>query len=180
MTDALTKGQATSAFPKALCGALLLLSLLLLAACSYNTDFVIVNDAGSPVEVSYSFKNWNGPADCCPSRPAKIALAKLNDSETAWTELRPGNFQFDRATGVVTVTLAPSEALRVARYYNWSGHGDRSDDRNFQIDAVRITGQNGSLYYEGLQAQYQFRSEDGRLYKLTYYGWGDKRDDRGR
>jgi hypothetical protein len=165
---------------RALCGALLALPLLLLAACSYSTDFVVVNDSGSPVEVSYSFKDWREPRDCCPSRPLKKALAKLDDDDVEWTELRAEDFQFDRAVGVVTVTLAPSEVLRVDVQSNWGGHGDRRDDENFRIASLRITGESGSVYYEGLQAQYQFRSEDGRLYKLTYYGWGDKRDDRGR
>lgn len=71
-------------------GALRLLSLVLflpaLSACSYRTDFVIVNDSGSSVEVRYTFKRGRRQANCCPQRPAKIPLDKLGDDDTPWRE----------------------------------------------------------------------------------------------
>lgn len=174
------RGRAIFRWPRALCGALLALCALALAACSYSTAFVIVNDSGSPVEVSYSFKNWRAGNECCPTPPAKRPLDKLDDADAEWALLRPEEFRFDAAAGVVTVTLAPAEALLVERETNFRGHGDRSDDEFFRLSSVRITGAGGTLHYEGRQAQYQFQWQDDNLYKLTYYGWGDKRDERGR
>jgi hypothetical protein len=173
--DALKQIRATSTVLRALCGTLLALSLMAHTACSYFTDFVIVNDSGSPVEVSYSFRNWRESGECCPERPAQKPLDKLDDNDVAWRELRAEEFQFDRATGTLTLTLAPSEVLRVTTQSNWRGHGDLSDDKSFAIDSVRISGANGGVLYEGMQAQYQFQRQDANLYKLTYYGWGDKR-----
>ena len=176
----MTKGRATSTGLRALCGTLLALSLTALAACSYITDFVVVNDSGSPVEVRYTFRNWREGNACCPERPAKKALDKLDDGDVRWTELRDGEFTFDSATGTLTATLLPTEALRVDEQSGWRGHGGRREDDVFSIASVSITGANGRVYYDGMQAQYQFRRENDSLYKLTYYGWGDKRDDRGR
>jgi hypothetical protein len=65
--------------------------------------------------------------------------------------------------------------VRVYQYPGWRGHGDSHDDELFGIGSLRIAGANGTAYFEGKQAQYQFRRENDQLYKLTYYGWGDKR-----
>jgi hypothetical protein len=174
----LTRGRATSKWPRAFCGALLALCVLALAACSYSTEFVIVNDSGSPVEVSYSFKNWRAGGECCPTRPAKRPLAKLDDADAGWGRLRPEEFRFDAAAGVVTVTLAPAEALLVERVSGY--RGDRDLDDFFRLASVSMTGAEGTVYHEGRQVQYQFQRLDDNLYRLTYYGRGDKRDDRGR
>lgn len=74
----------------------------------------------------------------------------------------------------MTLTLGPGEALRVAAETNWRGHGDGGDDESFAIESVRVAGANGGASYEGRQAQYQFLRESVSLYRLTYYGWGDK------
>ncbi len=153
--------------------ALVALALTALAACSYMTDFVVVNDSGSPVEVTYSFKNWRNTGGSV-ERPWKTTLKQLDDANS-WQRLEPVEFSHDPVAGTVTVTLAPSEVVRVYQYPGWGGHGDSHDDELFGIGSLRITGANGTVYYEGKQAQYQFRWENDKLYKLTYYGWGDKR-----
>jgi hypothetical protein len=156
---------------------LLSLGLLLsaLSACSYMTDFIVVNDSGSPVEVRYTFKaaHYSGP-------PAKKPLDKLDDDHTPWRKVPEGEFSNDPGARAITVTLGPGEALRVFEGANWRSHGDRDDDDSFALDSVRITGANGVVEYEGRQAQYQFQWKDDSLYQLTYYGWGDKRHDGGR
>lgn len=160
--------------------ALLLSALSALSACSSETDFVIVNDSGWPVEVRYTFKSGYRYEKCCSEPPAKKALDKLDDDHTLWRDLSPGELSYDPAAGAVTLTLSPGEALRVFRGSGWQGHGGRSEDESFIIGSVRIAGANGIVEYEGRQAQYQFQRRDDNLYKLTYYGWGDKRDDGGR
>lgn len=166
------RGRATSKWPRALCGTLLALCVLALAACSYSTEFVIVNDSGSPVEVSYSFKNWHEGDACCPTRPAKRPLAKLDDADAGWGWLRPEDFRFDPVAGVVTVTLAPAEALLVERVSGYRGHGDNDDF--FRLASVSTTGADGAVYHEGRQAQYQFQRVNDNLYRLTYYGRGEQ------
>ncbi len=165
---------------RALCGSLLALSLLALSACSYSTDFVVVNDSGSPVEVHYTFKSRYRHDTCCSERPAKKPPAKLDDDDTPWRDVPAGEFSYDRAAGAVTLTLHPGEALRVAIEINWRGHGDPGRDGFFEIESLRIAGAGGVVRYEGMQAQYQFQRHGAQLYKLTYYGWGDKRHDGGR
>jgi hypothetical protein len=158
----------------------LVLLLSALTACSYVTDFVVVNDSGSPVEVRYVFKSRFRQDECCPHRPAKKASAKLDDEDAAWRALAPGEFSYDPAAGAVTLTLAPGEAASVFSRSGWRGHGEHGDDDSFALDSVRVAGAGGLLLYEGRQAQYQFQRQDASLYKLTYYGWGDKSYDGGR
>jgi hypothetical protein len=162
------------------CGLLLAASLLTFSSCSTTTEFVIVNDSGSAVEVRYAFKPSLDLARCCPQQPAKKALDKLDDDEAPWRKLGAGEFAYDPATGTLTVTLGPGEVLGVVSYSNWGGHGGESEDQFFPLASVRIAGASGAVSYEGLQAQYQFQRGDDRLYRLTYYGWGDKRDGRGK
>ena len=157
----------------------LVLLLSALSACSSITDFIVVNDSGSPVEVRYTFKRGQRYEQCCSYRPAKKPLAKLGDDDVRWGEVPAQEFTYDPGAGAVTLTLGPGEALRVFEGLNWGGHGDVHNDENFAIASVRITGANGVVQYEGRQAQYQFQWHDGSLYRLTYYGWGDKRDGRG-
>ncbi|MCA1621929.1 MAG: hypothetical protein LC795_22170 [Acidobacteria bacterium] len=176
----MSEGRATSAGLRTLCGALLALSLLALPACSYSTDFVVVNDSGSPVEVRYTLKSRYRRDECCTVRPAKKAFDKLDDGDTPWRDVPAGEFSHDRAAGAVTLTLYPGEALRVAKGSNWRGHGDSSGDEFFEIESISIAGAGGGVHYEGRQAQYQFQQQDSQLYKLTYYGWGDKAYDGGR
>ena len=151
----------------------LALALLAFPACSTITDFVVVNDSGSAVEVRYTFKDGRGAA-CCPVRPAKKPLDKLDDSEVPWRELGEGEFSYDPAAGAVTVSLGPAEALRVDARWNWRGHGGEYEDKYFNVQSLGIKGASGAVHYEGGQAQYQFQRVDASLYKLTYYGWEDK------
>jgi hypothetical protein len=163
-----------------LCGLLLAASLPVLSSCSSMTEFVIVNDSGSAVEVRYTFKGHPDRETCCPEKPAKKPLDKLDDDEARWRTLGADEFSYDPATGSVTLTLAPAEALRVDQQLNWGGHGGEREDEFFHIASVRIAGAGGVVSYEGMQAQYQFQHEDDNLYRLTYYGWGDKRGARGK
>lgn len=160
------------------CGLLLAASLLTFSSCSTITEFVVVNDSGSAVRVSYSFKKRGDRSSCCVSQPAKKALDKLADEDAAWRELRGDEFAYDPATGTLTLTLAPSEVLRVSSEVNFAGHGVR--DEYFPVESLHVAGESGAAYYEGRQAQYQFKRESGSLYKLTYYGWGDKAHDGGK
>ena len=180
MSDALGEGRATAAGLRTLCGTLLALSLLALTACSYGTDFVVVNDSGSPVEVRYTLKSRYRRDECCSVRPMKKAFDKLGDDDTPWRDVPAGELSYDRAAGAVTLMLQPGEALLVAQGINFRGHGDRSDDEFFQLESIHIAGAGGVVRYEGRQAQYQFQQQDRQLYKLTYYGWGDKAYDGGR
>jgi len=175
VTGDLGKVRATSTGLRALCGSLLATALLALAACSYSTDFVVVNDSGSPVTVRYTFKSGYRAQSCCAERPAKRPLDRLDDDDAAWRDVPSGEFSYDASAGAVTLALGPGEALRVFTGSGWRGHGDEGDDQSFAIESVRIEGANGAVQYEGRQAQYQFRWENDQLYKLTYYGWGDKR-----
>ncbi|MDQ3685361.1 MAG: hypothetical protein M3430_07120 [Acidobacteriota bacterium] len=157
--------------------AFLLPATLFLSSCSYSTNFVIVNKSKSPVEVQYilNYVQRNDPSSRLSmyDMPTKKALEDLEDYDVAWRDLRYDEYRYDESTRTVTVTLPPDEVLRVARTFNYSGHSSERDGF-FRIEEIRITGANGSVCYEGKQAQYQFIEQDMNLYTMTYFGWGDK------
>src|SRR5437870_10609675 len=77
---------------------LFLLSLLLTqAACSYLTNFVVVNASGSAIEVRYKVKKPSQPMppiQMIPVVPAILPASQL-DHQIAWHDLSSSDFKFD-------------------------------------------------------------------------------------
>jgi hypothetical protein len=142
------------------------ISLLLLTACSYRYDFVVINKSDKPIEVRYQLKRWTPETpgkfvDVNP--PSKLTLKEFESSEHEWHELAKGQYGFDTRTGVFTVNIAPDEVLLVDFTYNYQGHEDEFDLAN-----IRITGAYGSIDLQGREAQTAFTYESDRNYVLRY------------
>ena len=56
----------------------LLGSLLLLGACSYATDFVIVNESDTAIMIRYEVKDFPGPF-YPPTTPGVVAASELSE-----------------------------------------------------------------------------------------------------
>src|SRR5215204_1519460 len=102
----------------------LLTSVLLLAACSYRCDFVVINKSSEVMEVQYTLKRHPPEApgkfvDVNP--PAKMSVEEFEKSERGWRTLQEGQYSFDNAAGTFTVSVAPDEALLVDYAYNYQG-----------------------------------------------------------
>ena len=140
--------------------------VLLLSACSYRYDFVVVNKSDGVIEVQYRLKQQNPQA---PGKfvginpPAKLGIKEFEKSEREWGELPKEQYHFDNLTGIFTVSVAPNEVLLLSFAYNYQGH-----DNEFALANIKITGAKGSIILEGRQAQTQFKIESDTKYVLQY------------
>jgi hypothetical protein len=150
--------------------ALLILSVSLLAGCTYGTDFVVVNDTGQAAEVSYRPKVMppNSPL-YFTGVPAKLAASQLRHSGQQWRELAPGEFRLDEGSRTVIVPLAPGEALLVTRVGDYDYYDEDSRRAElFPIEEVAVAGAGGEMKVTGEQARKAFIKESAGLYVIAY------------
>ncbi len=138
-------------------------SLLLLGACSYATDFVIVNESDTAIMIRYEVKDFPGPF-YPPTPPSVVAASKLSEAGKEWT---PTQFQLDEASRSVTVQLTPGQAFRVATMNHYSGHDDPTDTHKYQIRRIVVSGAHGDLEFTNEQARRAFTRVARSLYTLT-------------
>jgi hypothetical protein len=154
----------------------LTLSALTFAACTYSTDFVVVNESGRPIEVRYKIKGApaGSPTPLYDSWIAAASPLKTDASqigsrvEGRWQQLSPDRYQFDRENRTVTVVLSPLEALRVTSLYNYAGHEDFADEASWPIEEISIAGEGGGMTFAGPAARKSFTYVSGNLFTLTY------------
>ena len=139
-------------------------SLFFLAACTYATDFVIVNESDSPITIRYEVKNYPGPF-YPPVAPGVIPASELSEDGQQWN---PVQFELDEASRSVTTRLMPGQALRIATMNHYTGHDDPNDAQNFQIYRITLSGTRGELNLTGEQARTTFAKVARTLYTLTY------------
>lgn len=139
-------------------------SLIFLSACSYATDFVIVNESDAAIMIRYEVKDFPGPF-YPPTAPAVMAASELSEDGRQWI---PTQFQLDDASRSVTTQLMPGQALLVARMSHYSGHDDPTDDHKYQIRRIVVSGARGDLEYTDEQARTAFTRVARTLYTLTY------------
>ncbi len=131
--------------------ALLLLFASTLSACSFSTDFVVVNSSGNPIEVKYKIGETGIGSLDAAGKPAIIDASRLSSRE--WRELSSTQYVFDQQTGTVTVSLMPDVALRVTRVRDWQ---EGRAMENFIIREVDITGAGGGMKLKDNQAYRSF------------------------
>src|SRR5215212_5948123 len=92
-----------------------LASLMWLAACSYRTNFVVVNASDHTIEVRYKVKYAVDPSS--PGRGLNLmpAVKKISevDEQVPWEDLSGSRFTVEPDSRTVVVSLGPGRALRV-------------------------------------------------------------------
>jgi hypothetical protein len=126
---------------------ILLIPLTLLTvtfvACSYSTDFVVVNESSQPITVRYKIKSAPGPL-ALAADPAKMDASQLGtDDRSKWKKLGPDQFQIDQANCTVTVSVSPHEALWVTSMFHYIGDEDPNDVADWPIEEISVTGADG-------------------------------------
>jgi hypothetical protein len=142
--------------------------VLLLTACSYTTNFVILNATDQPVELRYQLKDTPRDVIQVAGEPRKTAGEKLRNSDKEWRLLAPGEYAVNREARTVTIRLMPHEAVLVRQLTNYGGHDDTSDAEAFAIEEIRLDGASGVVTHQGDQARRSFIRESDNLYTLTY------------
>ena len=148
---------------------LLLILSLGLSACSYSTDFVVVNDADYAIQVTYKVKESpTGPPTLGPELSV-VAAAKLEPKgKSQWSKLDSARYSIDQVDRTVTVTLFPHEALLVTSMHHYIGDEDPNDVQNFQIQELSITGAAGEMKFTGDAARKAFKRVSRVLYTISY------------
>ena len=139
-------------------------SVCLLAACSYTTNFVIVNESDGPITVRYEVKDFPGPF-YPPTTPGVAAAADLSEDGQQWS---PAQFTVDEASRSVTTQLLPGQALLIASMNHYTGHDDPNDAEKYQIRRIVVSGTRGELNLSDEQARTTFTKVATTLYTLTY------------
>ena len=141
---------------------------LLLTACSYTTNFVILNATDQPVELRYKIKASERDPVQVAGEPRKTAGEKLRNSDKEWRLLVPGEYSVDRQSRAVIIRVMPHEAVLVRQLTNYGGHDDTSDAEAFAIEEIRLGGASGEVTFRGDEARRSFLRESDNLYMLTY------------
>ncbi|MDQ3820479.1 MAG: hypothetical protein M3362_22745 [Acidobacteriota bacterium] len=148
----------------------LIISVLQLTACSYMTDFVVVNESDYSIEVRYKVKNYPYSYPFTPpTTPATIAASQLDtNGGQKWKELTSAQYRLDQVNRTVTIRLMPHEALRIVRTHDDSWHQDSSASELFPLEEINVVGTDGELSLKGRQAFTSFSKVSSSLYTFTY------------
>lgn len=150
-------------------GAVVLLALVVsFSACSYATEFVIVNDSAQVLWLDYWIKEV--PGDFAPPvTPSILPVAQLGSHEYQdWTRLESGQYQIDPTQRTVSVKVMPGQALLVCRMHSYRGHTDDWDAKEFPLVQIRMDGASGAILLSGEEARTKFSQASRALYHLDY------------
>lgn len=131
--------------------ALLLLFALTMTACSFSTDFVVVNSSDQPIEIRYRIGKTGIEPLAVTRTPAVLSASQISSRE--WQELRPTQYVFDQEKRVVTVSINPGVGLRINQGGEWS---EKYTGENFIIEEINIRGSNGEVNLKGDQVYKSF------------------------
>ena len=141
---------------------------LLLAACSYTTNFVVVNATDRPLELRYKIKASARDPLQLAGELLKTAEENLRADDRQWQRLSPEEYAVDREARTVTLRVMPHEAVVVRRLTNYGGHDDTSDAEAFAVEEINLGGAGGEVKLQGDEARRGFVRESDNLYTLTY------------
>jgi hypothetical protein len=144
-----------------------LVCVLLLTACSFTTNFVVINASDHPIEVRYKIKKPDDPrAIGVPTvSPATKSVSQLQQ-QTSWNQLSTSQYSLDRESREVVVSLPPGQALLVEQLDR--AVEDANQAGTFSIEAIDLVGANGEIHLKGEQARKAFVAESKRLYAIRY------------
>jgi len=140
----------------------LLLGTSLLTACSFFTDFIVINDSQQPIELTYRFK-FAGMI----TNPATAPRSQVSTRRPEhWQELSADRYDVDRVSRTVKLRLMPAEALRVESLSNYSSHDGHAGA--LSIDELTVRGTNGEIVLRGDQVRLNFIKQGTQVFTLTY------------
>lgn len=152
---------------KCICFCTLILVMLQFAACSYNTEFVVVNNSSQVAEVRYKVKKFPG-SDTVSITPVAKQWNSFIHLNNAWEPLTPDRYHIDSESRVVAVKLEPGQALLIETLHHYGGHENTYDAENFSVEEIAIDGVNGVLTISEEKSRTSFVKKSKALYVLNY------------
>ena len=148
---------------------ILLLLTIILASCSYSTDFVVFNDTDNQIEVVYRAKPSPTGPPSLDIEPMVVSAANLEMRDISkWTKLPPDRFRIDQVNRTVTVRVSAHEGLWITSMHHYIGDEDPNDVTNFPIQEVSVAGADGEMRFTGDKARKAFERKSRVLYVLSY------------
>jgi len=139
-----------------------------LTACSYGTDFVVVNQSDRALEVQYRVKDFPG-AFVLPEVPATVPSSQLNaKGNQQWNKLGPERYTVDAEHRTVSIRVMPGEALLVVKMHDYAGHKDAWGAKEFPLSQLTVKGTSGEVSLTDEQTRTSFSEVSRALYTLTY------------
>ncbi len=140
---------------------LLLILAALSSACSFSTDYAIINDSGRPIEVTYRIAEAGIDPLVETRKPAIVTASRLSSRE--WQELSPTQYVFDGERRTVTVNLPPGQALRINQGGEWT---ESYSGERFIIQELDIKGANGEVILKGDRVYQAFTVVPKRFFQF--------------
>ena len=135
------------------------LCALVLATCSWTTNFAVINHGHETIRVSFIARPTRTP-------PALISVKELEFPRSRWKELDLSAAPPDSAA--LTVSVGPDSALVLAEMGTYPGYNDADADW-FEIRTLRIRSTFGERSYTGREVLRAFEKRSNRLYVIEFH-----------
>ena len=150
--------------------SLLLLVLALgTSACSSRDTFAILNNAKTPLTLTYTFKPRLDNISLSEQLHliATVASDKAGEVDCSWASLSPTQYSYDQEMRKVSVQIPQATAVRIAKLSNYRETSEWAADQ-FPIAAITIEGAQGIIRFEEGQARKQFKNLKRSLHAVDY------------
>lgn len=138
---------------RAILFVLIIGSTLILSACSFIADIVIVNNGEDIIEISYEAKRANYRS----LTPYLAGVKEFDVNGTKWSEFPQDRYEIDQEKGTVKVRLAPQEVLRIESVD--AGRIENNSYEELNLEKLKIEGKASSLEVKGKQVFEQFKPQ---------------------
>lgn len=148
--------------------SILLTACLLTCGCSFATEFAVINNSDSVIDVEYVVSaDWKS-LDQPTKKPWKTNLSQYNAwfAGKDWKEVSDSEFIYDASEKKCRLKLAPGEVLRLT--FTFDAMIENGEINSFNIESLRLNGDKGEVFYSGKRFYKQFERKDGYNYFITY------------
>ena len=144
---------------------------VVITACSFINEFIVVNASDHAIEVRYRLMkptHPNAPKQLSDFDVHTKPAAQIH-KDVAWQPLPSSRYKIDPDNYTVGLTLNPGEALLLIRCRpaGGSSQGDCAAEEFF-VEEIALVGGNGEINLKGQQARKSFAAESRHTYTLTY------------
>jgi len=145
-----------------------LASVISLVSCSWLTSFYVVNKSDNPIVLTYRYKQYQNLKPDAPACDESKEISTCKEEGGNCRSLRPEEYKYDKDKCEMELTLAPGEAVKVAKICcTYTGPDERFEGR-FAIGEFTIKTPRGLVRYEGFELLKAFKKRDKTMYVLEY------------
>jgi hypothetical protein len=142
--------------------------ITLLSACSFTTDFVVINETSQPLEVRYKLNNSSAPFRPHVI-PSVMPMSELFDKGRRWVELSSSQYALNSEQRTITVVVLPNQSLRIDLVERAGATLFGEEDlAPISVDEMTMHGVRGDKKYVGEEVRRAFKKESSQVYAFRY------------